>query len=71
MLKKQKYPPKVFFEKRCSQNFRKIHGKTLEPEHLFIKIETLAQVFSYEFCKIPQNIFFTENVWVTASEKCL
>ena len=33
----------------------------------FIKKETLAQVFSFEFCKISKNIFFTENLWATAS----
>ena len=29
----------------------------------FIKKETLAQVFSYEFCEISKNIFFTEHLW--------
>ena len=33
----------------------------------FIKKETLAQVFSYEFCKISKNTFFTEHLWATAS----
>ena len=33
----------------------------------FIKKETLAQVFSYEFCKISENIFFTDHLWTTAS----
>ena len=28
----------------------------------FIKKETLAQVFSCEFCKISKNIFFTEHL---------
>ena len=28
----------------------------------FIKKETLAQVFSCEFCEIFQNIFFTEHL---------
>ena len=27
----------------------------------FIKKETLAQVFSYEFCEISKNTFFTEH----------
>ena len=35
----------------------------------FIKIETLAQVFSGEFCKISKNTFFTEHVWGTASRR--
>ena len=32
----------------------------------FIKKETLAQVFSCEFCKIFKNTFFTEHLWKTA-----
>ena len=34
----------------------------------FIKIETLAQVFSCEFCEISKNTFFTEHLQTTASE---
>ena len=30
----------------------------------FIIKETLAQVFSGEFCKISNNIFFTEHLWM-------
>ena len=37
-------------------------------KNTFIKKETLAQVFSYEFCEISKNIFFTEHLWTTASE---
>ena len=33
-----------------------------------IKKETLAQVFSYEFCEISKNTFFTEHFWATASK---
>ena len=33
----------------------------------FIKKETLAQVFSCEFCEIFKNTFFTEHLWTTAS----
>ena len=33
----------------------------------FIKKETLAQVFSCEFCKISKNTFFTEHLLATAS----
>ena len=33
----------------------------------FIKKETLAQVFSCEFCKIFKNTFFTEQLWTTDS----
>ena len=32
-----------------------------------IKKETLAQVFSCEFCEISKNTFFTEHLWATAS----
>ena len=34
----------------------------------FVKRETLAQVFSCEICEICKNIFFTEQLWTTASE---
>ena len=33
----------------------------------FIKKETLAQVFSGEFCKISKNTFFAEHIRPTAS----
>ena len=33
----------------------------------FIKKETLAQVFSCEFCEISKNTFFKEHLWATAS----
>ena len=32
----------------------------------FIRKETLAQTFSYEFCKISKNTFFTEHLRMTA-----
>ena len=39
------------------------------PEALnFIKKESLAQVFSCEFCEISKNTFFTEYLQTTASE---
>ena len=34
----------------------------------FIKKETLAQVFSCEFCEFSINIFLTELLWVAASD---
>ena len=37
----------------------------------FIKKESLAQVYSCEFCKISKNTFFTEDLWTTASEKII
>ena len=33
----------------------------------FIKKETLAQVFSCEFCENSKNTFFTEHLLATAS----
>ena len=33
----------------------------------FIKKETLAQLFSCEFCELSRNTFFTEHVWTAAS----
>ena len=34
----------------------------------FIKKETLAQVFSCEFCEISINSYSTEYLWMNASE---
>ena len=34
----------------------------------FIKKETLAQVFSCEFCEIFKNTFFAEHIWTNAPE---
>ena len=31
------------------------------------KVFSLAEVFSYEFCEISKNTFFTEHLWMTAS----
>ena len=50
--------------------FRKIHRKTPMPGSKacnVIKKETLAQVFSCEFCEISKNTFFAEHLWTTAS----
>ena len=33
----------------------------------FIKKETPAQLFSWEFCEISKNTFSTEHLWKTAS----
>ena len=35
---------------------------------LFIKKETLAQVFSCESCEISKNTFFIEHLWATVSD---
>ena len=37
----------------------------------FIKKESLAQVFSCEFCEISKSTISTEHLWATASEKSL
>ena len=52
-----------FTEKHLCQSilFNKVTG--LRP----IKKETLARVFSCEFCEISKNTFFTERLWITAS----
>ena len=66
---------------RCSvkkvvlRNLTKFTGKHLcqslsfncRPQANFIKKETLAQVFSCEFCKISKNTFFTDHLRTTAS----
>ena len=66
---------KVFFRKKSY----KIIGKhlcqsllfnkvtSLSQAYNFIKKETLAQVFSYEFCEISKNTFFTGHPWATVS----
>ena len=48
--------------------FHNIHRKhlCLRPA-IFIKKETLTQLFSCEFCEIFKNTFFTEHLWTTAS----
>ena len=62
-------------KKSVLRNFAKLTGETPVSEPLFlpasgnfIKHETLAQVFSREFCKISKNTFFTEHLWMIDSE---
>ena len=75
----QKQPPEVFYKKRCSSKFRRIHRKTPVPENFFNKVaglrlcnftkkESLAQVFSREFCEISKKTFFTEHLRTTATD---
>ena len=54
----------VFFGKRCSQKFRNIHKRASFLSCNFIKNKTPAQRFSFGFCKIFKNIFFTEHLWM-------
>ena len=51
--------------KRVLRNFAKLTGPV--PESLLIKKETLAQVFSCEFCEIFRKTYFTEHLRTTAS----
>ena len=65
-----KQPPEVFYQKGVPENFAKFTGKHLCQSLFFNKVaekETLAQVFSCEFCKIFKNTFFTEHLRTTAS----
>ena len=48
----QKQPPELFYKKRVLEIFAKFTEACN-----FIKIETLAQVFSCEFCDIFKNTF--------------
>ena len=52
---------KVFL--KILQNSQENTGDTCN----FIKKETLAQVFSCEFCEIFKNTLFTGHPWTTAS----
>ena len=56
-------------KKDVLENFTKSTGKHLcRPQASnFINKETLAQVFSCEFCEIFKNTFFTEHLRTTAS----
>ena len=63
---------------RCSvkkdvlRNLTKFTGKQSARVSFLIKLsQTLAQVFSCEFCEISKNTFFTEHLWTTASEMVL
>ena len=70
---------------RCSimkgilRNFAKFTGKPLHHSLFLNKVadlncimkETLAQVFSCEFCKYSKNTFFTEHLGTTVSKETL
>ena len=73
----------MFFKKGVLRNFAKFTGKHLcqrlflnkvagqRPKVCnFIKKESLAQVFSCEFCEISKNTFFHRTPLVAASERC-
>ena len=67
-LEKQDSPFREAFptEKRVAITFGISH-QSCSIKNNFIKKETLAQVFSCEFCKISKNTFFTEHLWTTVS----
>ena len=66
--------PEVFCKRGVLSNFTKFTGKHL-CQSLFLnkfpglrpatllKKETLAQVYSCEFCEISKNTFFIEHLW--------
>ena len=62
------------YKRKCSYKFRKISlentcarvSATGQACNI-IKKETLAQLFSYEFCEISKNIFSIEHLQTTAS----
>ena len=70
---RQNQPPEEFCKKGVIRNFTKFTENTCTIVSFFaeacnfIKKETLAQVFSCEFCDISKNTFFTEHIWATAS----
>ena len=57
---------RCFVIKGVLRNFPKSTAKHL-CQSLFIKKETLAHVFSCEFCEISKNTFYKEHLWATAS----
>ena len=78
VYRKQRQPPEVFCRKGALRNFAKIDRKTPVPESFLIKLqaglqlikkETLAQVFSREFCEITKSIFFYRIPPAAASVK--
>ena len=70
--------PEVFCKKGVLKNFAKFKGKHLCQSLFFdkvagaacnfIKKETLAQMFSCEFCKISKNTFFYRTPSIATSE---
>ena len=50
-----------------SQNSQKNNCARVSFLATLLKKETLAQVFSSEFCEVSKNTFFKEHLWATAS----
>ena len=59
--------PEVLYQKGVLGNFAKFTGKHLR-QSLFFNKETLAQMFSCEFCEISKNTFSHRTPPVAASE---
>ena len=57
----------VFYTKVVLKNFAKFAPESLFNQDKFIKRETLAQVFSCEFCEVFKNIYFYRTPLVAAS----
>ena len=62
-----KFPEAVAQICSVKKVFLQNHKKTRALACNFIKKETLAQIFSCEFCEISKNTFFTEHLWAIAS----
>ena len=60
----QKQPPQVYYKKCVIKNFAKFTGKHMCQACNFIKKETLAEVFSCEFCEIFKNTIFGEYLFL-------
>ena len=56
--------PEVFFKKGVFKNFAKFTGKHLCLSFFFNKIDTLAQVFSCEFCRFFKQTSFYRTLMV-------
>ena len=59
----------MFWAKGVLRNFAKFTGKHPSQACNCIKKETVAQVFSLEFCKIFKKTFTTERLGATASQQ--
>ena len=59
---------KVFCKKGALKYFTKLTGKHRCQSPFFIKVETLAQVFSCEFCEVFKNTYLQRTPLLAASE---
>ena len=74
-IKIKNQSPEVLYKRRCVlKNFTKFTGRQLH-QSLFLnkvatllKKETVERMFSFEFCEIVKNTYFTEHLRATASE---